>query len=154
MPKNLRVANEIVLSSQKPLKTNGNFNRGYTWEEYPNRIYIFQSDAILETIIHESAHILDGITKTKLSHSDRFKEIFEEYLNMYRNNPYLADVECFVSPYACEFYSEAQHIYSKNYNIRYTEDFAESVRLFFTDPKKIKRDFPKKYEFVKEILNM
>lgn len=154
LKKPLKLADEIVLSQQKPYKLNdkgekdfvGGFVKG-------NRktIYLFKNDLgeLKETLVHELAHTLDK--NFKYSNSRFYKWVFDRDKAIW-NKMNVDEKHKFVTRYAYDFYKKAIKKDSKYHHRIYSEDFAEAVKEYTFNKDFFKKRFPNKYYFIKMLL--
>lgn len=153
----LKISDDIVLSIQKPISVNNKGEKvgaplGFVSPEIGNTIYLFQNASYL--LIHESAHLLDGVDY-KYSNDDDFIEA----VNVDRLNRKTKDTKIanggYVSPLAFKKYRRVGQEYVNgdidNTDGQHAEVFAECVRLYFINPSKLKESYGEQYNYILEI---
>ena len=127
--------NRIVLSSDENVfnMNKGHFVAGVT-KRSDNEIVIFHTKRSLKkrlgTIAHELGHAWDNNLSKITNRGGAYYKVAEEEGG-------------FVTSYARKGYEKFRTYYS--------EDLAEAMELYVTEPKKLKRNFPKRYEFIKNM---
>ena len=149
----------IVLSNQQIKKTVNGIERyvgGFTKQDSLDVITILNkpgltNEDIENILIHELAHTIDG-DNYKYSNKDVFEPIYMEDFKSLKEVGIYKGNALYISPYSNQFTNEAING-GKGYNRPYSEDFAECVVAYFKDPKKLFQLFPKKGEYINNILH-
>ena len=162
LPKEFREsAKEIVLSSQD--WHDGRFQvEGYVNPNNFNRIHIltdkdgsFLDSKSREILVHELAHCFEG-ADFKYSNND-FEEVFwKDYHEIesviYNNKPLYGEPQRFSSPYSFEFTTSAIKGDEHSYRM-YSEDFAESVMMYFLHRTNFCQRFKNKCDYLNSIFH-
>lgn len=162
LPKEFREsATEIVLSSQD--YHDGRFQvEGYVNPNNFNRIHIltdkngsFSDLKSREILVHELAHCFEG-ADFKYSNGlfeDVFWDDYHEIENIaYNGKPLYQESQRFSTPYSFEFTNSAINGDENSYR-RYSEDFAESVMMYFLYPDRLYERFENKYKYLNRIFH-
>lgn len=154
--KPLKLAEEIVLSHQKPYVINKKGEKEYIGgfvKGDRKRIHIFNNDSEKygEVLVHELAHTLDK--DFMYSNSRIYKKVFDMDKAIW-NKINVDEKHKFVTKYAYEFYKRAIKKDSKYHHRIYSEDFAEAVKEYTFNRELLKKKFPNTYYFIKNILEV
>lgn len=161
-PKILKNTNEIVLSSQKPVKISllGSDSElmGYVVEGKGNRIVSFKK-SITETadnIIHEATHNLEKDHLYYISNSKEWVLAFKkDQKRLLAQGKELKDT--YVTEYSYSFTESALETGSaanrKHGHKIYSEDLAESMKKYLKNKTKFTKDHPEKAKVLEKILN-
>ena len=153
LPKRLQQADEIVLSSQHPVTWSPLTNEYVGVGGYVNpkikskRIYMFE-DCSKGTLAHESAHLLEYKEGWYISNSEDYIKAFLKDKQKLSDDGWTGE-DLYVSRYAWRTIEKEPHLYFRR---EYSEDFAETVKLYVTNPKSLRRHFKNKYDVVEDIL--
>lgn len=94
---------------------------------------------ILGTLAHEVAHRIEKTMEPKLLND--FQKIIEDEAHPTRGN------------YVSEYTKRHSEIYKSDLATITKEDFVESIRIYTTNPEFLKRNFPKRFNFILENLS-
>lgn len=162
LPKEFREsAKEIVLSSQD--WHDGKYQvEGYVNPDNFNRIHIFTdkngsfSDLkSREILVHELAHCFEGedFKYSNNDFEDFFWDDYHEIENVtYNGKPLYDESQRFSTPYSFNFTNSAINGDENSYR-KYSEDFAESVMMYFLHPDDFRKRFENKYKYLNNIFN-
>ena len=162
LPKRLQNTKEIVLSSQTPYKISlGGLDDakfgGYVLEGKSNRIIQFKKSLTetIDTLVHETTH---NIEKDKLYYISNSKEYVLAFKKDQRRllaqgktlkESYVTDYSYGFTEAARELNSPANRIYGHRI---YSEDLAESMKVYLRNKKSFTKDFPEKAKVLEKIL--
>jgi hypothetical protein len=158
LPKELQTAKEIVISDQKPYAISytllpGPRVGGFVDPKSKNkRVFIFNEDvnSTMEAITHECAHFMDG-PEFSISNSKEYLDAFNKDKSALESSG-LTDADTYVTQYAYDFTTSPIQELSVNEKKKYCEDFAESVKIYKSNPEEFKTKFPNKYKFISNYL--
>lgn len=153
LPKRIQQADEIVLSSQHPVTWSPLTKEYVGVGGYVNpkikskRIYLFR-DHSKGTLAHECAHLLEYKDGWYISNSEDYIKAFlkdkQKLIDGGREGK-----DLYVSNYA---WRTIEKDFSSYFHREFSEDFAETVKLYFTNPRLLKNNFRSKYDLVEDIL--
>ena len=162
LPKRLQNTNEIVLSSQKPVKIGflGSDSKlgGYVVEGKGNRIVSFKK-TLTETsgtVIHEATHNLEKDQLYYISNSKEWVLAFKkDQKRLLAQGKELKGT--YVTEYSYSFTESALEVGSAanrmNGHKIYSEDLAESMKKYLKNKKEFSKDYPEKAKVLEKILN-
>ncbi|WP_406532502.1 phage minor head protein [Methanobrevibacter sp.] len=162
LPKHLKNTKEIVLSSQKPRIVNfwgsDSYVGGYvTPTKGSTRIVQFKKTVgqLNDNLVHESAHLLEKDKNFYISNSKEYILAFKKDQQRLLKQGYSLE-ESYVTPYAHDFTEEfvtkrtlAIHKYGDR---QYSEDFAESVKMYLKDKKAFTEKYPNKAKVIEKAI--
>ncbi len=157
LPKKLQNTNEIVLSSQDP-RIKGILQDyklgGYVCVGEGNRIVQFKKSLpeSIKTLVHESAHNLEKDEYWYISSSKEYVRAFNKDRKRLLEMGYSLE-ETWVTPYSKDFTEQALKQKLSYHQGPYSEDFAESMKMYIHSPKDFEKMFPEKTKVIKKVLN-
>lgn len=157
LPKILQNTDEIVLSSQDP-RIHGIYSDfqlgGYVSVGEGNRIVQFKKPlfSAVDTLVHESTHNLEKDLGFYISNSKEYVRAFYKDQKRLRIQGYSLD-ETYVTQYARDFTENALKGTGADRFRAYSEDFAESVKIYIKSPKEFEKMYPEKTKVIKKVLN-
>lgn len=163
LPKSMKKTREIVLSSQKPRIVNfwgqDSYVGGYvTSSKADTRIIQFKKTVgeLNDTLVHESAHLLEKDKNFYISNSKEYILAFKKDQQRLLAQGYSLE-ETYITPYAREFTEEfvsKRTLALQKYGDRqYSEDFAESVKMYLRDKKTFTEKYPNKAKVIEKAIN-
>ena len=162
LPKSMKKTREIVLSSQKPRIVNfwgqDSYVGGYvTSSKADTRIIQFKKTVgeLNDTLVHESAHLLEKDKNFYISNSKEYILAFKKDQQRLLAQGYSLE-ETYITPYAREFTEEfvsKRTLALQKYGDRqYSEDFAESVKMYLRDKKTFTEKYPNKAKVIEKAI--
>lgn len=162
LPKRLQNTNEIVLSSQQPIKTVLGFDDaklgGYVIKGKGSRIVEFKKtlNETIDTIVHEATHNLEKDQLYYISNSKEYVLAFKKDQQRLLSQGKTLK-ETYVTDYAYSFTEaalESNTAANRAYGHRiYSEDLAESMKKYLRNKKAFAEDYPEKAKVLEKILN-
>ena len=125
----------------------------------PHKVFLLNSNENFEiykgVILHEFAHVFEDtllLEEFAISNSIRWKEAYINDILHILNKGYDLKYEGCVSEYAMDAYFK----YFEEWNIEgiLSEDFADSVKLYFTGDKEFINRYPNRCEILKELFGV
>lgn len=162
LPSNLKKTKEIVLSSQKPRIVNvwgsDSYVGGYVVSTKGNtRIIQFNKtvNQLKDTLTHESAHLLEKDADWFISNSKEYILAFKKDQNRLLAKGYALE-DTYITPYSYEFTEEfvtKKTLAVYKYGDRqFSEDFAESVKMYLRDKNAFAEKYPNKAKVIEKAI--
>ncbi len=157
LPARLQNTREIVLSSQKPVKFSfmGEYRGigGYVVEGKGTRIVQFRKSMTetVDTVVHEATHNLEKDKLFYISNSKEYVLAFKKDQNrLLAQGKELEDT--YITRYAHEFTEDALKTNSIYKNRIYSEDLAESMKMYLKNKETFTETYPEKTQVLEKIL--
>jgi len=166
LPKSLKKYVEKIELSSSQYEYNKKIV-GMVFHDNPQIVHLYNTSSSKEgyksALVHELAHVLDhnyngrlyGISNSMGKGSWREAFNKDKIYNIKQGN---FEFDGFVSDYAEKEYhkhvSKNPAFSEKEHSGRFAEDFADSIELYFQNPRKFKDKFPNRGKFIEQLLGV
>ncbi|WP_407420685.1 phage minor head protein [Methanobrevibacter sp.] len=162
LPSSMKKTKEIVLSSQKPRIVNfwgsDSYVGGYvTSTKGSTRIVQFKKpiSKLKDTLVHESAHLLEKDSDWFISNSKEYILAFKKDQRRLLAQGHTLE-QTYVTPYSYDFTEEfvaKRSLAVYKYGDRqFSEDFAESVKMYLRDKEAFIEKYPNKAKVIEKAI--
>ena len=148
---------EIIIRNKVKI-VDGYYMLGYVPKDNLQRVVLLKSNGNFQiykgTILHEFAHVFEAnisLEKFAISNSEKWREAYINDILHIIKKGYDLKYEGCVSSYAEEAYFE---FFDWEFERSLSEDFAESVELYFSGNKEFMRNYPNRCKLLSEIFGV